>query len=104
MKIHQLPMNARFEYEGQEYVKTGPQLASGKAGQRLIPKYAVLSVIGAEAPAAAKRAHAVEKAEVRKAFETFCACCSPLISADRQPEMQAACEAFLQSLDLASGD
>lgn len=24
MKIHQLPMGARFEFEGEEYVKTGP--------------------------------------------------------------------------------
>lgn len=28
MKIHQLPMGARFEFEGAEYVKTGPLLAA----------------------------------------------------------------------------
>jgi hypothetical protein len=46
MKIHQLPPGARFEYEGEEYVKTGPLLGTGKGGQRLIPKYAVLKVQG----------------------------------------------------------
>ena len=42
MKIHQLPQGARFEYEDEEYVKTGPLFGTGKAGQRLIPRYAVL--------------------------------------------------------------
>jgi uncharacterized protein (DUF1330 family) len=53
MKIHQLPMGARFEYEGAEYVKTGPQLASGAGGQKLIPKYAVLKPL--DGPAFADR-------------------------------------------------
>jgi len=30
MKIHQLPQGARFDYEGEEYVKTGPLFATGK--------------------------------------------------------------------------
>ena len=50
MKIHLLPMGARFVYEGEEYVKTGPLFASGKGGQRLIPKYAVLTPLGDQAP------------------------------------------------------
>ncbi|MCX7162613.1 MAG: hypothetical protein NT083_06165 [Rhodocyclales bacterium] len=32
MKIHQLPQGARFEYEGSEYVKTGPLSGTGKEG------------------------------------------------------------------------
>lgn len=52
MKIHQLPLGARFAYEGAEYVKTGPQLASGPSGQRLIPKYAVLAPLDGKASAA----------------------------------------------------
>ena len=47
MKIHQLPLGARFEYEGQEYVKTGPLFGTGPAGQGLIPKYAVLRPLDA---------------------------------------------------------
>lgn len=43
-------MGARFEYEGVEYVKTGPQLASGPGGQKLIPKYAVLRPLDGKAP------------------------------------------------------
>lgn len=44
MKIHQLPMSARFEYEGHEYTKTGSRIGAGKDGQRPIPKYAAPKV------------------------------------------------------------
>ena len=43
-------MGARFEYEGKEYEKTGPMLASCDGATRLIPKYAELGVIGEYAP------------------------------------------------------
>jgi len=45
MKIHQLPLGARFEYNGQQYVKTGPLVGSGQAGAKLIPKYAVVKLL-----------------------------------------------------------
>ena len=45
MKIHQLPIGGRFEYEGVEYVKTAPLFATANGKQRLIPKYAVLKVL-----------------------------------------------------------
>lgn len=36
-------MGARFEYEGNVYVKTGPMTASSEqGGQRIIPRYATL--------------------------------------------------------------
>jgi hypothetical protein len=72
MKIHQLPQGARFEYEGEEYVKTGPMLGTGKGGQRLIPKYAVLKPLGGVEAAPGKTKHdSVSKANALKAFETF---------------------------------
>jgi hypothetical protein len=33
MKIHQLPMGARFEYAGQTFVKTGPAETPAGAGE-----------------------------------------------------------------------
>lgn len=43
MKFQLLPIGARFEYEGNIHVKTGPLTAtSEESGQRLIPRSAVL--------------------------------------------------------------
>lgn len=99
MKIHQLPMNARFEYEGHEYVKTGPLLATGPGGQRLIPKYAVLKMIGAEIAGCTKKANGFSKEAVRKSFEAFYTQCATLVPADRHAELQAARNEFLRELD-----
>ena len=55
MKLQQLAMGARFEYEGVTYVKTGPMTASSDAGgQRIIPRYANLRVL--EEPVAESKA------------------------------------------------
>lgn len=100
MRIHQLPLGARFEYEGQEYVKTGPLFGTGEAGQRLIPKYAVLKSLGeAGAPQQAPRSASVLRADVFLAFESFYAQCRPLVPADRRAALEAARDGFLQALD-----
>jgi hypothetical protein len=99
MKIHQLPMNARFEYEGQEYIKTGPLLATGPGGQRLIPKYAVLKVIGADVTGTAKKANGLSKEAVRKSFDAFFTHCEALVPSGRQADLQVARAAFLRELD-----
>jgi hypothetical protein len=97
MKIHQLPMGARFEYEGEEYVKTGPLLATGKGGQRLIPKYAVLKVEGGNSPPVPP-ATAPDRQSIIAAFDAFCETCTPLIPADRQADFADARAAFLKTL------
>lgn len=104
MKIHQLPMGARFEYEGQEYVKTGPMFATGKAGQRLIPKYAVLKLLGEtpEVPPAPQR-KMLPRDEVLGAFEAFYAECRTLISAERHAALDNARNRFLRSIEGAPG-
>lgn len=100
MKIHQLPNGARFEYEGEEYVKTGPLFATGKGGQRLIPKYAVLKPLGAAAGACEKsKKDALSRSKVLKAFETFYAECQSRLPDDQQLALTAAREQFLQALD-----
>ncbi len=98
MKIHQLPMGARFTYEGEEYVKTGPLLAAGKGGQRLIPKYAVLAVADAVPPAPAMPPAAVSREAVLAAFDAFSARCAALVPPDGQADLAAAREDFLKAL------
>lgn len=100
MKIHQLPHGARFEYQGEEYVKTGPLFATGPGGQRLIPKYAVLKPIGdvAEMPADTQNV-SLSRAAVHKAFETFYAECKALVPEDSQTAMADARTRFLETLD-----
>jgi hypothetical protein len=98
MKIHELPMGARFEYEGEEYSKTGPLFATGKGGQRLIPKYAVLRVLDGSQPVVAKAETPLVRADVRKAFDVFCDQCAELVPDANRPALQTAREAFLKVL------
>lgn len=98
MKIHQLPMGARFEYEGAEYTKTGPLLGTGPGGQRLIPKYAVLKPLDG-AVAAAPKASTVARAAVQVALARYHARCAALVPDDGQALLEAAREEFLKSLD-----
>jgi hypothetical protein len=100
MRIHQLPIGTRFEYDGQEYVKTGPLVGTGSAGQRLIPKHAVLRPLGDVdiAPAAAPSA-TVLRVDVLRAFETFYAQCMALLPETQRPALASAREGFLKALD-----
>lgn len=98
MKIHQLPLGARFEYQGEAFVKTGPMSATGSNGaQRLIPKYAQLTVPGEAAPSGGK-AGTQRASAVLEAFEVFYATCAQLVPEDRQTELEAARERFLKAL------
>lgn len=98
MKIHQLPQGARFEYEGEEYVKTGPLFATGKAGQRLIPRYAILKPLDAIDSTPTQRDDSVSRAVVLAACDGLIRDCSMLVPADRQPALEAARERFLKTL------
>ncbi len=100
MKIHQLPDGARFEYEGAEYVKTGPMFAAGKDGQRLIPKYAVLKPLDSvPASTAPQRADAVSRTRVLEAFGAFYDTCYAWVPPEKQGEMAACRNLFLTQLD-----
>jgi len=101
MKIQQLPMGAHFEYEGEEYVKTGPMFAAGRSGQRFIPKYALLKPLGgAAAPVADRRDIALAGDAVLAAFDAFCAECESLVAEDRRASLVPARERFLTALGL----
>ncbi|MGE5466267.1 MAG: hypothetical protein ACM3Y9_02470 [Ignavibacteria bacterium] len=99
MKIHQLPLGARFEFEGEEYVKTGPLFGTGPRGPRLIPKYAVLRSLEptAAAPEPA-REHPLARARVLQAFDAFCARCRTLVPDERGAALEEARRAFLDAL------
>lgn len=99
LKIHQLPMGARFEYEGAEYVKTGPMFATTNGKQRLIPKYAVLTVLDGSQPVPEKRSAALARETVLAAFTAYHTSCAALVPVDRQAALDAARAAFLKALD-----
>lgn len=103
MKFQQLPMGARFEYEGKVYTKTGPiQAAAESGGQRVIPRFAVLKPLDAklkdEAP---RRGRKLDEAAVLAAFEAFYGECVDLPGedAERQAALAAARQRFLDSLE-----
>lgn len=98
MKIQQLPMGARFEYEGKAYEKTGPQIGSGEGGQRLIPKYAVLTVLDGSVPKVAAQAMPLTREAVLAAFEQYHAACETLVSPEQRSELDAARKAFLKAI------
>lgn len=99
MKIHQLPMGARFEYAGQTYVKSGPLVATGPDGQRLIPKYAVLKVLDGSVPKPPVQATALSREAVLAAFADYHATCTALIPPEQQPALDAARAAFLKAIE-----
>lgn len=74
MKFSQLPIGARFEFQGQAYVKTGPIAATSEAGgQRMIPRYAVLRPLDGPAPVEPpKPARSLDEAAVMAALDGFC--------------------------------
>lgn len=103
MKIHQLPLGARFEYQGEEFVKTGPMFGTAKTGggQRLIPKYAQLNVLGESSPVREGKARQLPAAEVLEAFAAFYAVCGQLVPEDQHSKLWAAREHFMKALGQA---
>lgn len=100
MKFHQLPIGARFEYEGRVYVKTGPiAAATEQGGQRMIPRHAVLRPLdGGPPPAPSKPARQLDEARVLAAFEVFYAECLRQQDEAGRLALAQARERFLASL------
>lgn len=99
MKIHQMPMGTRFLFEGQEYTKTGPMVASSSSGQRLIPKHAVLTPIGdVSATASVPKVDTIGRSIVIDAFDSFYARCERMVPEQRQDELRAARIDFLKRI------
>jgi hypothetical protein len=83
MRFPQLPIGARFEYQGKAYSKTSALLASAEdgSGQRIIPKYADLTPAQGDAAAAvaAPPPTAVDWVAVAAAFADHHAACQDLL-------------------------
>ncbi len=100
MKFQHLPIGARFEYEGQTYVKNGPLTASSEhSGQRLIPRYAHLNPLdGFVSPAKSGPGRQLSEALVMVAFEDFFKTCTRLTDETARLELEAAKRKFLGKL------
>lgn len=101
MKLQQLAIGARFEYEGAVYVKTGPlTAASEEGGQRIIPRYAILKPL--DVPAAESSPSSIkgrlEAVRVRTAFERFYASCERLVPEGSRNELAEARQQFLDAI------
>ena len=102
VKLHQLAIGARFEYEGKIYSKTGPISAAGAdGGSRLIPRSATLKplavAVSEAAPGSAGRR--LDPAAVRRAFDAFHEAARKLVPPARHDELAAARQAFLAHLE-----
>ncbi|TVT51193.1 MAG: hypothetical protein FHP94_02495 [Denitromonas halophila] len=73
MKLNQLPLGARFEYQGKILTKSGPMTgATEKGGSVFIPKFAVLKPVDGEAPPPPpKVSRTVDADVVLAAFEAY---------------------------------
>lgn len=100
MKFQQLPIGARFEYEGRVYVKTGPlSAASDEDGTRMIPRYVELTPLdGTPSAARPKTGRKLDEAVVMTAFEAFYGTCSRLADDSGRLELAAARQRFLETL------
>lgn len=99
MKIHQLPLGARFLFEGQEYVKSGPMVGSGAGGQRLIPRHAQVQPLeGADTAAAPAPAPAVDRERLLAAFEAFYRTSRRLVPPEGALALDEARQEFLRAI------
>ena len=100
MKFQQLPLGARFEYEGKVYLKAGPMTATAEqGGQCLIPRYAVLKPLdGAVAQAKPGPHRKMDEAVVLAAFEEFYGICRGLVDEASRFELASARQRFLAKL------
>lgn len=101
MKFPQLPLGARFQYDGKSYVKTSPIAASGEDGQtRMIPRYAQVLPLDAGHAAPPKVERRFAEAEVMRAFEAAVTECGGRLAAgaDADSALAAARTRFREAL------
>ncbi|KAA3653907.1 MAG: hypothetical protein DWQ11_06505 [Proteobacteria bacterium] len=99
MKFNQLPLGARFEYQGKILTKTGPMTgATEKGGSVFIPKFAVLKPADGEAPPPPKAARTVDADAVLAAFEAYHGTAMRLVDESGRMALAAARARFLGAL------
>ena len=100
MKLQHLAIGARFEYEGQIYVKTGPLTATAEqGGQRIIPRYAVLKPLDLPTPETPAGGRAIlTRQAVLKAFDAYHTTCAGLVGESAAAELEEARQRFIAAL------
>lgn len=103
MKLQDIPIGGRFEYEGKVFTKTGPLTASSEQdGQRMIPRYANLRLL--DQPALEERPGGVrrrlDETAVKTAFHAFYERCAGLVDSAALPALAEAREDFMAALKL----
>lgn len=95
MKLNQLPLGARFEYQGKILTKTGPMTgATEKGGSVFIPKFAVLKPVDGDTPPP-KAARMVDADTVLAAFEAYHGTAMRLVDESGRMALAAARARFL---------
>lgn len=96
MKFHDIAIGTRFEFEGVEYTKTSPMLATSQSGkQRLIRRSAHLKPVGTDGPQKESPV-TLDQHQVLQAFDTFYQTCIQLSGTN--PELESARQKFLDTL------
>ncbi|HQV12511.1 MAG TPA: hypothetical protein PKW52_14300, partial [Nitrospira sp.] len=105
MKLKQLPLGARFEYEGKILTKTGPMTgATEKGGSVFIPKFAVLNPVDGEAPPPPPEAsRTVDADTVLTAFEAYHGTAMRLVDESGKMAVADAKARFLAALGITCG-
>ena len=100
MKLQDIPVGARFEYQGRVFVKTGPMTATAEdGGQRMIPRYADLRPLNPPPPGDKPGPRSrLDEAKVRAAFDEFHRTCLRITDDFSRPELEAARQRFLAAL------
>jgi hypothetical protein len=100
MKIHELPMGARFAWQGRAYVKSGPLFADGEDGRRMIPRHAVLQPLDPVPVAAPTWPANIPAEAVCAGVDALLADCRQL-PGEHYAQLQAACDRLLDRLGLS---
>jgi hypothetical protein len=103
MKFPQLPLGARFTFQGKTYTKTSPMMANADdgSGARVIPRWAECQTPDArgaiEPPA--RPARPLDYARVIAALDAYHAECTRLIDTQHVVALQEARQRFIAALD-----
>jgi len=100
VKLQDIPVGARFEYQDRVFVKTGPITATAEdGGQRMIPRYADLRPLNPPPPGDKPGPRSrLDEAKVRAAFDEFHRTCLRITDDFSRPELEAARQRFLAAL------
>jgi len=103
MKLQDIPIGGRFEYDGKIFTKTGPLTASAEpGGQRMIPRYANLLPLDIPVPQSklAGMHRKLDEAAVQTAFHEFHRRCAELLDESSLPALAEARQRFMDTLKL----